>query len=186
MKASLLLAVLALAATARLGQANVLEVAQNVTDLSTLVLAVEAAGLAETIANLTGPATLLAPTNEAFLTALAQIEQATGLSITGFEDIPEETLVALLAYHVLPKQYSGAQLLALAPAVLDTYLTNATLVVGRADDTVVFQPSGGLAFANVTEADVAVPGTKVTVHVINNVLVPVEVLQELVAAQAAK
>ncbi len=55
----------------------------------------QAAGLTETIANLTGPATLLAPTNEAFATAVGQIEQATGLKITGFEDVPEEALVAV-------------------------------------------------------------------------------------------
>ncbi len=66
---------------------------------TTLLAAVEAAGLVETLSG-EGPFTLLAPTNDAFAAAL----EALGMTPLDVLSNPE-LLTAILTYHVLPGQY---------------------------------------------------------------------------------
>lgn len=74
---------------------NLVEVASGSSSFTTLVAAVKAAGLEEALAN-AGPYTIFAPTNEAFAKLPAgQIE-------TLLQPENKESLVKVLAYHVLP------------------------------------------------------------------------------------
>ncbi len=84
---------LPLSALARTG--TIVDVAAGNPDFSTLVAAVQAAGLAETLSG-PGPFTVFAPTNEAF----AALPAGTVESLLEPEN--QETLVNILTYHVVP------------------------------------------------------------------------------------
>ena len=73
---------------------TIVDIAAAAPDLSILVEAVEAAGLAETLSG-DGPFTVLAPTNEAFEAALA------ALGLTKEQLLANENLADILKYHVL-------------------------------------------------------------------------------------
>merc|ERR1712046_505022 len=76
---------------------NIVELAQSVDDLSTLVAAVVAGDLVETLSS-PGPFTVFAPTNEAF-GALPE-----GTLDTLLKPENKDQLVDILTYHVLPEQ----------------------------------------------------------------------------------
>merc|ERR1711998_451415 len=76
---------------------NIVELAQSVDDLSTLVAAVVAGDLVETLSS-PGPFTVFAPTNEAF-GALPE-----GTLDTLLKPENKDQLVDILTYHVLPAQ----------------------------------------------------------------------------------
>merc|ERR1711939_95176 len=82
---------------------NIVELAQSVDDLSTLVTAVVAADLADTLSS-PGPFTLFAPTNEAF----AALPAGTLDSLMKPEN--KAQLVDILTYHVLPLKAAVADL----------------------------------------------------------------------------
>jgi uncharacterized surface protein with fasciclin (FAS1) repeats len=75
--------------------ADIVETAANAGSFDTLVAAVEAAGLVETLKG-DGPFTVFAPTDEAF----ARLPEGTVDSLLQPEN--KEQLVALLTYHVVP------------------------------------------------------------------------------------
>merc|ERR1711920_1164651 len=76
---------------------NIVELAQSVDDLSTLVAAVVAGDLVETLSS-PGPFTVFAPTNEAF----GALPAGTLDSLLKPEN--KDQLVDILTYHVLPAQ----------------------------------------------------------------------------------
>jgi uncharacterized surface protein with fasciclin (FAS1) repeats len=78
---------------------NIIQNAVNSKDHTTLVTAVKAAGLVETLQG-AGPFTVFAPTNAAF----AKLPAGTVDSLLKPE--AKEKLVAVLTYHVLPGRYS--------------------------------------------------------------------------------
>ena len=78
---------------------NIIQNAVNSKDHTTLVAAVKAAGLVETLQG-TGPFTVFAPTNAAF----AKLPAGTVDSLLKPE--AKEKLAAVLTYHVLPGRYS--------------------------------------------------------------------------------
>ena len=81
---------------------TIVEVAVNSGAFPTLVAAVQAAGLVDTL-NSEGPFTVFAPTEEAFATALDQ------LGITADDLLADtELLTAVLTYHVLPIEAPAA------------------------------------------------------------------------------
>jgi len=82
---------------------NIVALAQNTTDLSTLVTAVVAADLATTLSG-AGPFTLFAPTNAAF----AALPAATLASLLEKENIKE--LQSVLKYHVVSGNNQAASL----------------------------------------------------------------------------
>merc|ERR1711967_63142 len=82
---------------------NIVELAQSVDDLSTLVTAVVAADLAETLSS-PGPFTVFAPTNEAF----AALPEGTLDSLLKPEN--KAQLADILTYHVLPAQVLSTDL----------------------------------------------------------------------------
>merc|ERR1711972_115541 len=82
---------------------NIVELAQSVDDLSTLVAAVVAGDLAETLSS-PGPFTVFAPTNEAFAALPA------GTLDSLLEPANKDELVDILTYHVLPAQVLSTDL----------------------------------------------------------------------------
>merc|ERR1712157_80946 len=82
---------------------NIVELAQSVDDLSTLVAAVVAGDLADTLSS-PGPFTVFAPTNEAF-GALPE-----GTLDTLLKPENKDQLVDILTYHVLPAQVLSTDL----------------------------------------------------------------------------
>merc|ERR1719421_1973824 len=82
---------------------NIVELAQSVDDLSTLVTAVVAGDLAETLSS-PGPFTVFAPTNEAFPGLPA------GTLDTLLKPENKDQLVDILTYHVLPAQVLSTDL----------------------------------------------------------------------------
>ena len=131
---------------------TIVEVAQSNDDFSTLVAAVVAAGLAETLSG-EGPFTVFAPTNAAFEALPAGLLEKLLL--------PEnkETLVKILTYHVVPSKVMAADVMA----------GEVTTVEGS---TFEISTMGGVKVntANVTATDVA--ASNGVIHVIDAVLVP--------------
>ena len=83
---------------------NIIENAVNSKDHTTLVAAVKAAGLVETLSS-KGPFTVFAPTNEAF----AKLPAGTVEILVKPEN--KETLTKILTYHVVPGKISSKELM---------------------------------------------------------------------------
>jgi len=88
---------------------TIVEVAVGNEAFSTLVAAVKAAGLVETLSG-EGPFTVLAPTNEAF----AKLPKGTVESLLKPEN--KDKLVAILTYHVIPAKAMAADVVKLDEA----------------------------------------------------------------------
>ena len=88
---------------------NIIENAVNSKDHTTLVAAVKAAGLVETLSG-PGPFTVFAPTNAAF----AKLPAGTVETLVKPEN--KGTLTTILTYHVLPGRVTAANIAASAKA----------------------------------------------------------------------
>ena len=142
------------------------ENASQASNLTTLVAAVEAAGLVETLSG-EGPFTVFAPTNEAF-EALPE-----GTVETLLKPENKDQLTKILTYHVVPAEATSAAAMQMIED--DGGEHNVTTVSGdtltlkmNGDDLVVFDESGNAA--TVTQADVM--QSNGVVHVIDKVLMP--------------
>jgi branched-chain amino acid transport system substrate-binding protein len=139
---------------------SIVDIAAGNEAFSTLVAAVTAAGLGETLAG-EGPFTVFAPTNDAFTAALTELgmEAADVLANT-------ELLTGILTYHVVPGVVlSGA----LTDGMEVTTVNGATFTVNVSDAGVTITDGMGRT-ANVVTADIQ--GTNGVVHVIDNVILP--------------
>ncbi len=132
---------------------NIVAVAQGTPDLSTLVEAVSAAGLVETLEE-PGPYTVFAPTNEAF-------EALGGTLETLLEPKTQAELAEVLTYHVVPGELASSEL---------------------SDGEKLKTVQGGTLEVQIAAGEVTVDGAKVVtpdveasngiVHVIDEVLIP--------------
>ena len=86
---------------------NIVQNAVNSKDHTTLVAAVKAAGLVDTLSG-TGPFTVFAPTNEAF----AKLPAGTVETLVKPEN--KGTLTNILTYHVVPGRFTAGQIAAMA------------------------------------------------------------------------
>jgi uncharacterized surface protein with fasciclin (FAS1) repeats len=121
---------------------------------TTLVSAVSAAGLAETLSG-EGPFTVFAPTNEAFAAINDQVQAL-------LANTDKAPLTGVLTYHVVPGRIMAADLAGVAT-------TPATVQGGTL--AVTAGPNGPqIGGANVVQADIVV-GNGV-IHVIDQVLLP--------------
>jgi transforming growth factor-beta-induced protein len=138
---------------------TVVDLAVATPQLSTLVAAVQAAGLAETLSG-EGPFTVLAPTDDAFAAALE------ALNLTAEELLASEDLAGILTYHVI-----GANVLSsdLTNGQIVETLNGGTLTVEVSDAGVFFVDANG-GRAQVTTADVV--ASNGVVHIIDAVLLP--------------
>jgi uncharacterized surface protein with fasciclin (FAS1) repeats len=145
---------------------TLVEVAQGDENFSTLVSAVTAAELGETLSG-EGPYTVFAPTNDAF----DKIDEATLTELTTNDT---ETLGNILTYHVVEGSIDAATLTAaIADAGEEGYTINTvnggTLTAMMNGDAVVLTDATG-GTASVTATDVE--ASNGMIHVIDTVLMP--------------
>ncbi|CAN5887473.1 fasciclin domain-containing protein [soil metagenome] len=142
--------------------ATVVDIAAGDENFSTLVAAVEQAGLVETLSS-EGPFTVFAPTNEAFAAALES------MGMTAEELLASEDLSSILTYHVVAGKLLAADVLAAVEAGGGTAevetVNGAPITVEVVDGNVVIN---GTATVTMTDLE-AVNGV---VHVIDAVLTP--------------
>lgn len=134
---------------------DIVAVASGTADLSTLVTAVDAAGLVPTLQG-DGPFTVFAPTNEAFA-ALPD-----GLLDQLLLPCNQEALSQILTYHVVAGKVTSADI---APGDVAT-------VEGQ---KVTLSTDGGVMVNDATVTTADVEASNGVVHVIDGVLVPSDV-----------
>jgi uncharacterized surface protein with fasciclin (FAS1) repeats len=139
--------------------ATVVDVAASDESFSTLVTAVDAAGLTGTLSG-DGPFTVFAPVNDAF-TALPA-----GTVDTLLAPENQAQLTSVLTYHVVPSKVLSSDL---SDGMTVTTFQGQPLTVGVQGDTVTLTDASGNT-ASVIQADVEA-GNGV-VHVIDHVLLP--------------
>lgn len=145
---------------------NIVENAMNSKDHTTLVAAVKAAGLVETLEG-PGPFTVFAPTNEAF----AALPAGTVDNLLKPEN--KATLTKILTYHVVPGKYTAHDLAKLAKvhggkAMLKTVEGDSITVAGNHGKWTVTDAKGNVA--NITIADVTQSNGEI--FVIDKVMMP--------------
>jgi uncharacterized surface protein with fasciclin (FAS1) repeats len=137
---------------------TVVDIAAGNSDFSTLVAAVKAAGLAETLSG-SGPFTVFAPTNEAF----KQLPAGTLTSLLKPEN--KQALADILTYHVVPGEVMAADV---KPGKVKT-VNGAEFTVSTDNGTVTITDARGNT-AKVVKTDIA--GSNGVIHVIDHVLLP--------------
>lgn len=133
---------------------NIVDVASSNDDFSTLVAAVSAAGLVETLSG-PGPFTVFAPTNEAF----AALPEGTVDSLL----LPEnrDKLVEILTFHVVAGSYPASSLSGKRGAL--------TSVQG---DNLHINGTDGVKVENATVVIADVPASNGVIHAIDTVMLP--------------
>jgi uncharacterized surface protein with fasciclin (FAS1) repeats len=145
---------------------TIVQNAVNSKDHTTLVAAVKAAGLVDTLSG-AGPFTVFAPTNAAF----AKLPAGAVDNLVKPEN--KAALTKVLTYHVVPGKLSAADLAARASAgggkaVLKTAAGEELTVMRMGGDLVVHDAKGGTS--KVTIADVN--QSNGVIHVVDTVLMP--------------
>ncbi len=130
---------------------NIVETAINAGNFKTLVAAVQAAGLVDTLSG-EGPFTVFAPTDEAF----AKLPE---MSLTGLMN-NKEMLTKVLTYHVVPGKVMAAQVAGMMSA---TSLEGDTIKIQASDQGVLLNDK-----ANVTATDIECSNG--VIHVVDTVL----------------
>ena len=145
---------------------TIVDNAVNSKDHTTLVTAVKAAGLVETLQG-AGPFTVFAPTNAAF----AKLPAGTVEKLV--QPQSKATLTSVLTYHVVPGRYTAKELMALAKknggeAELKTVQGASLGVISKGGRVFVADNKGNTA--RVTTADVM--QSNGVIHVIDKVVMP--------------
>lgn len=145
---------------------TLVDVAAGNADFSTLVTAVQAAGLAETLAG-SGPFTVFAPTNAAF----AKLPAGTVESLT--QPAQREALTGILTYHVVSGRVNAADVVSQIEAgggsATLTTVQGGTLTATLSGQSVVLTDAAG-GTSTITATDVA--ASNGVIHVIDTVLMP--------------
>ena len=145
---------------------NIVEVAQSEPTLSTLVNAIGAAGLSNTLQG-PGPFTVFAPTNAAF----EKLDPTTLNTIISTPSL----LTALLQYHVVSGEVYSADL---SNGAVPTLLSGKSVNVSIAGGTVTLNGS-----SKVTMADVG--ASNGVIHIIDEVLLPEDFVAQTIVQIAA-
>lgn len=146
---------------------NIVEKAASLEDFSTLVAAVQAAGLAETLSS-EGPFTVFAPTNAAF----EKLPEGTIETVLKPEN--KELLTSILTYHVVAGNFKAADVVGLIQAsptgVADIPTVNGgVLKASLADGSVILTDAkGGTSKVVITD----VKQSNGTIHAIDTVVMP--------------
>jgi uncharacterized surface protein with fasciclin (FAS1) repeats len=133
-------------------QPNIVEVAQSAGSFNTLVAAVQAAGLVETLSG-PGPFTVFAPTDEAF----AMIPEADLEALLA----DKEALTAVLTYHVVAGKVSSGDVV---------NLSSAETVNGQSVSIEVVDGKVMIDGATVVATDIE--ASNGLIHVIDRVILP--------------
>ncbi|MGD1942730.1 MAG: fasciclin domain-containing protein [Leptolyngbyaceae cyanobacterium] len=139
---------------------DIVDVASSVDDFSTLVAAVEAAGLVDALKS-EGPFTVLAPTNDAFAALPDGVLDA--LLLPENEDL----LTEILTYHVIPGE------------VVSTDITTGPVTTLSGDDVMVTADDDMIMVDDAMVVAADVPASNGVIHVLDSVLVPADVAEEL-------
>ena len=145
---------------------NIVENAVNSKDHTTLVAAVKAAGLVDTLAS-KGPFTVFAPTDAAF----GKLPAGTVETLVKPEN--KATLTSILTYHVVPGRYTSGQIAAMAAkrrgtATLKTVQGESLRFMKSGNGWVVVDAKGGksrITIPNVMQSNGVI-------HVVDTVLMP--------------
>jgi len=145
---------------------TIVDVAVGSPDHTTLVAAVQAAGLGETLSG-EGPFTVFAPTNDAF----AKLPAGTVEALV--QPANRATLTAVLTYHVVAGELKAADVLAAIEAgggsVTLTTVQGAELTASLQGGSVILtDAAGGTATVTATDLD----ASNGVVHVIDTVVMP--------------
>ena len=144
-------------ASADASAGTIVDVAASTDGFSTLVAAVEAAGLVDTLSG-EGPFTVFAPTDDAFAAALDS------LGITAEELLADtDTLTSILTYHVIAGEVPSTDVVTLDGQSVET-VNGASVDITVDGDTVMVND------ATVTAVDVE--ASNGVIHVIDTVLLP--------------
>lgn len=133
---------------------NIVEIAAGNENFSTLVAAVKAAGLADTLQS-KGPFTVFAPTNAAF----ARLPEGTVENLLKPEN--KEQLIAVLTYHVVPGKVMASDVV---------NLSSAKTVNGKTAEITVSKGGVMVDRAKVVKTDIE--ATNGVIHVIDSVILP--------------
>jgi uncharacterized surface protein with fasciclin (FAS1) repeats len=145
---------------------NIIQNAVNSKDHTTLVAAVKAAGLVDTLSG-PGPFTVFAPTNAAF----AKLPAGTVETLVKPEN--KGTLTKILTYHVVPGRMSAANLMSAVKAgggkaMLKTASGESLTVTAKSGAVWLIDAKGGMSkvtIANVNQSNGVI-------HVVDTVLLP--------------
>ena len=142
---------------------NIVENAVNSKDHTTLVAAVKAAGLVDTLSG-PGPFTVFAPTNEAF----AKLPPGTVDTLVKPEN--KATLTKILTYHVVSGRYTAADLMKLAKSggTLTTVEGEPLMVSVKHHHVVLTDAKGGMSTVTIPN----VFQSNGVIHVVDTVLMP--------------
>jgi uncharacterized surface protein with fasciclin (FAS1) repeats len=133
---------------------DIVEIAASAGSFNTLVAAVKAAGLVETLQG-DGPFTVFAPTDEAF----AKLPEGTVESLLKPEN--REQLRAVLTYHVVPGKVMASDVVA---------LRSATTVQGQDLTVSIDNGTPMIDNARIIQTDIA--ASNGVIHVIDSVVLP--------------
>ncbi len=145
---------------------NIVENAVNSKDHTTLVAAVQAAGLVETLSS-KGPFTVFAPTNAAF----AKLPAGTVETLVKPEN--KGTLTTVLTYHVVPGKINAGQIQSLAArnggtATLTTVQGEPLKFSKHGNGWMITDAKGGTAMITIANVN----QSNGVIHVIDTVLMP--------------
>ncbi|MBD8526857.1 fasciclin domain-containing protein [Pseudomarimonas arenosa] len=141
------------ASAAQAKEQTIVDIAAGNPDFSTLVSAVKAAGLVDTLSS-EGPFTVFAPTNEAF----AKLPQGTLESLLKPEN--KDQLVAILTYHVVAGEVKAEQVVK---------LDQAKTVNGKA---LSIDSANGVRVNNATVTATDIEASNGVIHVLDTVVLP--------------
>ena len=139
--------------------ANALQVAKSLDDFSTLVAAIEAAGVEDAVVN-AGPLTIFAPLNSAF----DKLPEGTVETLVKPEN--KSKLAFILTNHVAPANYPVKQLIKEARKGRKLYMASGKYLVVENKD--------GEIYVGGTKVLKTVSVSNGWIHVIDDVLVPAE------------
>lgn len=145
---------------------NIIENAVNSKDHTTLVAAVKAAGLVETLQS-AGPFTVFAPTNDAF----AKLPAGTVDTLLKPEN--KATLTTVLTYHVIAGKFSSADVAKAikagnGTAEFKTVQGGKLLAMMEGKDVILKDEKGGTAKITIMDVN----QSNGVIHVIDTVLMP--------------
>jgi uncharacterized surface protein with fasciclin (FAS1) repeats len=145
---------------------NIVEVAVGNENFSTLVAAVTAAGLVETLSG-DGPFTVFAPTNDAF----AMLPEGTVATLLLPENL--DMLTSILTYHVVSGKFEAAAVVAAIQAndgAFEVTTVQGGLLIASLDGENVILTDEKGTVSTVVIADVA--ASNGVIHAINTVVMP--------------
>lgn len=143
---------------------TIVDIAASTPQLSSLVTAIDAAGLSSTLAA-DGSYTVFAPTNEAFQALLDSNPDWNSLS-----DIPTATLDMVLKYHVLANEVPSS-------ALSDTYVNTLAMAQNEALSLQITTTGGVIFDGSAAPVQVDIIADNGIVHIIDKVMLPNNVVE---------